>query len=278
MKKLLQNLWIATKNFFKHRDLQNAAVISYFATLSVIPFFVLFVSVAGFVVNHLFPHQSKQDMYIMIRRGIEDVIPYYTDQIMYRIRQIIEARQTVGIIGIILLFFVSALVFEALEDALSHIFVSEKKKTFWLSRLLFFIFLFSFGFLFFVVYLFVIFSKPIFQAIGSPSLLKLISHYRALDWLVSVVLIGGGFLVVVRHFSKKAIKAKALIYGSMLFFILFMAARIAFNYYISHIARLDIIYGSLSSVMIGVIWIYYSTVIFLFCAEFVNVLNNSNGN
>ena len=80
-------------------------------------------------------------------------------------------------------------------------------------------------------------------------------------------------MALVSHFSFKRLKIQALLAGGLLFFLLFEGARYIFTYYIGHFARFDWVYGSLATVMIGAIWVYYSAMIFLFCAEFSRAIH-----
>ena len=274
--RFLRLFYDAAKGFVEHRGLQSAATISYFATLSIIPFFVLLVSATGFLIEHLGArHGSEAEMLDLLKRAISDVIPYYSSQIIARIEEILHARQTIGILGIVFLSLTSALVFDAVRSALKEIFSGKKKGHFILSRLLFFLFVFALGSILFGTYLLFVLVKPILQGMGLPSLTQLLEHYRVLDFLVSFVLIAGGYCVVVSYFAQRRIPFIALVSGGILFFVLFSSARVAFAYYVSHIAKLDLVYGSLATLMVGIIWIYYSAVIFLYSAEFTSQLERS---
>jgi len=260
--------------FFQHKGLQNSAMIAYFASLSLIPFFMLLVAATGVVFHLLGPHYgSETELLGLIQRALQDFSPRIMKQVMPRLKDIIYARSTIGIVGFVFLFFSAGLVFEALESSLRSVFNPDKKRHFLFSRILFFLFFAGLGFLLVVLYFLMVISKPWLHVFGQASILKMFSSYRVLDFGVSLLLLAGGFIVLVSHFSFTRMKAKALIGGGTLFFLLFETARTVFSYYIEHFARFDWVYGSLATVMIGAIWIYYSAVIFLFCTEFTRVLH-----
>ena len=255
--------------FFLHGGMRNAAMIAYFASLSLIPFFVLLMAMVGLVLHLLGPrYGSEQELLGLIQRALTDFSPRIAEQVMSRIQELITARNTIGVVGFVFLFFGAGLVFQAIETSLRTVFSPQKKRHVLFSRILFFLFFAGLGFLLVVVYFLMVMTKPWLAAFGHQSLLEVLSHYRILDMGASLGLLAGGFMVIVSHFSFTRLKLKALFSGGLLFFLLFEAARAVFSYYIGHFARFDWLYGSLATVMIGAIWVYYSSVIFLFCAEF----------
>jgi len=260
--------------FLRHRGLQNSAMIAYFATLSVIPFFILLVAVTGLALHLLGPHYgSENELLGLIQRALQDFSPRIATQVMPRLKALLSARSTIGIVGFVFLFFGAGLVFEALESSLRSIFNPKGKRHFLFSRVLFFLFFAGLGFLLVVLYFLLVVTKPWLHAFGHTSMLELLSQYRILDFGVSLLLLAGGFIILVSHFSFIRMKARALFFGGLLFFLLFESSRAVFSYYIEHFARFDWVYGSLATVMIGAIWVYYSAMIFLFCAEFARVLH-----
>ncbi len=279
MKKKSRSIRILSSTFhgfFRHRGLQNSAVIAYFASLSIIPFFMLLVAVTGMIFHALGPHYgSQKDLLDMIHRALQDFSPRISSQVMARLKSVLQARNTIGLVGFGFLFFSAGLVFEALESSLRTIFNPDKKRHFLFSRLLFFLFFAGLGFLVVVIYFLVLVTKPWLHAFGQGSLLDMLARYRLLDFGVSLLLLGGGFIVLVSHFSFTRLRVQALALGGLLFFLLFELARFVFSYYIEHFARFDWVYGSLATVMIGAIWIYYSAMVFLFCAEFTRALHET---
>jgi membrane protein len=64
-----------------------------------------------------------------------------------------------------------------------------------------------------------------------------------------------------------------MISGSI-FSLLWHSARGSFGFYIAHITRVNDLYGSLSSIILILIWIFYSTVVLLFAVEIMHVLHS----
>ena len=60
--------------------------------------------------------------------------------------------------------------------------------------------------------------------------------------------------------------------GALLSAVLFEAAKTVFVIYLNHFSSFDRIYGSIASVIVLLVWVYYSAYIFLLGAEFSSML------
>ena len=56
--------------------------------------------------------------------------------------------------------------------------------------------------------------------------------------------------------------------GALLAAVLFEAAKLGFAWYVSNLASFSLVYGSLSTVIVLMVWIYISAIILLIGAEF----------
>jgi YihY family inner membrane protein len=61
--------------------------------------------------------------------------------------------------------------------------------------------------------------------------------------------------------------------AGLLFALLWIVARTCFGLYIQHVARINVLYGSMGSVCILLLWIFYSSVALLYSVEFMYVLH-----
>ena len=261
-------------NYGKNHGFQNSAMIAYFASLSIIPFFLLMMALFGYVFHLIGPRFGSEEALIeVIQRALNELFPFLTEAIISRLKSIVNARETIGIIGFLFMFFAASLVFEALEISLREVFGKPRKRHFLVTRIFFFLFFTTVGFLFFVMYFLMIISKSWMSALGEGSLMTILSEYRVLDHILTFTIINVGFMIMVYYTARKKIKLWALFGGSLIFFVLFELSRFVFSYYIEHFARFDLVYGSLATIMIGIVWVYYSATIFIVSAEFVRTFH-----
>lgn len=257
--------------FLRHRGFQHAAAMSYFAVLSFVPLLILLVAAFGFLVHLLGPRFGSEDQILrVIYRAADDVAPFAGDVVRERLRSLVEARETIGLLGGTFLFIGASLVFGATETALKEVF-ERKPQRLLLSRALFFVFLAALALLLISLHVLRVLVGSWITAVGDRSILEMVHAWPALDWVVSFVILGGGFVVMVVYFGHRRLKALALFGGAALFYGLFSLSRWLFALYVQYIAQLDVAYGSLATLVTGFIWVFYGATVFLLSAEFVRL-------
>jgi len=259
------------EEFLRHRGLQHAAAMSYFALLSFVPLLILLVAAFGFVVHLLGPQfGSEERVLALIYRAADDVAPFAGEVVRERLKHLVEARETIGVVGAGFLFLGASLVFGATETALKEIF-ERKPQRLLLSRALFFVFLAALAFVLITLHLIRTVLGSWVKAVGDRPILDLIHAWPALDWIVSFLILGGGFVVMVVYFGHRRLRPLALLGGAALFYGLFTLSRWLFTLYVAYVADLDVAYGSLATLVTGIIWVFYAATVFLLAAEFVRL-------
>ena len=105
------------------------------------------------------------------------------------------------------------------------------------------------------------------------------SHFSAiLTDVVSVTVLGIFYLATVKIFLNLKIRLKYRLFSAALFSILWIFARELFKVYLLHISRVNLLYGSLSSLIVLLLWVYYSSAALLFSVEVMYVLHSGQFN
>ena len=94
--------------------------------------------------------------------------------------------------------------------------------------------------------------------------------------LVSAVIILLFYLVTIKLFLNIKIKWRHRLISGIIFCSLWMVARKVFGLYILHISEVNLLYGSLSSVIVILMWVFYSSMALLFSIEVMFVLHSGN--
>jgi CRP-like cAMP-binding protein len=76
--------------------------------------------------------------------------------------------------------------------------------------------------------------------------------------------------VVYRTIPTGKVALKSAFVGSIVFSTLMELAKYFFTWYVANYTRYNVIFGSLETVVILVIWVFYVALIFLFCAELIS--------
>jgi len=258
----------SVKNYKNNGDVNQAAAMALYTILSVIPLFILTIIVAGYFFSS-YPNVSE-DIINAIRR----FHPYFSEKLLAQLGQIERKKHLLGWAGVLGLVGLSSMIFNSMETALNIIFRSRKKRNYFVSKLLAFSMI------------------PMGWIVGSASLV--ISDTAALLVKQSVEIAEGlnislgvmsgallryavPYLITVFFFyfayriiPADKIRSSVALAGSALFALLMEIAKQLFTWYIANYTRYNIIFGSLGTIVILVIWAFYVALIFLFCAELMS--------
>ncbi len=264
------------KGFYRDDCHIMAAAIAFYAILSLLPFLLLLLSIAGFVLNNI-AHQyaSQQELFSHISSYVRAVVPFLGDDVMQRLAGAVSNRSTYGITGLIILFITAGLVFRTLELAFARVFKTKQHRSMVVSQLLIVVFVLALGLLFLAVHYFGILSSTFYSARDasfSQRWDKFLSAHVVLRIMATVVTATTVFVILLKYFSKERVGIRYALAGGLLFSLFWMLAIKVFGYYLTHVARFSLLYGSLATMAIIVVWIFYSACILLLCAEFTKVL------
>jgi membrane protein len=262
----------------------EAAAVSFFSLLSLIPLVVLVGSAAGYAV-HLFGGDSNAETELAVAQVVEQLrqlIPYLGNELEGVIRQLVESRATLGLVGIVTLAVAASQVFRAIEVALAKIFVDKESadagegfraRNVVLSKLLFG------GFILAIMGVFVILRmtyRALLAVVSalSPSLASglegALENSPVLSFLISLVVWVGAFSVVIAFFSPRRVRLMATLIGGAVFFVAHLVVSWGYATYLHHFARFTTVYGSFAALIILILWLFFLSTILLLCAETVD--------
>jgi len=255
----------AVSNFSANGDTNQAAAVSLYTILSAIPFFILTIIVAANVFTS----------YPLLQEDILDAIrsfnPYFSEKLMEQLGHIENKKNLLGSLGILGLVWLAAAIFNIMETALNIIFRSQKKRNYFVSKLL------------------AISMIPVGWLLGAASLIisAIAAFLSAQPFILpggielSLTAVAGFFLRYVIPYVATVIfffflywiiptvkiPPAVLLAGSALFAFLMEIAKQLFAWYIANYTRYGLVFGTLEPVVILALWVFYVALIFLFCAE-----------
>jgi len=257
----------AVDSFQDNGDTNQAAAIAFYAILSFIPIFMLTLLAAGLIFGSN-PHIQERLIGI-----IREFHPYFSGDILKQLGHIEQTKKVLGWMGIISLIWFSAMIFSSLETALNIIFRSQAHRNYFLSKLLamamipmaWTVAVASIA----ITSIAAIVAKNPFIA-GSGWLAVTMVHNVLFRYVVPYLVMVAFFTFVYKIIPTARVSVGGAFVGSAIFSALMEAAKHLFTWYISNYTRYDVIYGSLQTVVILVVWVFYVGLILLFCAELVS--------
>ncbi|MFO1518947.1 MAG: YihY/virulence factor BrkB family protein [bacterium] len=252
-----------TVRAFREDDvLTLAAALSFYAILSLIPLSMILVSLLGHFLG------QSEEVLGRIIAFITEVIPNLSPPFLHSLSAIISRKVTSGWIGTAFLFLVASVLFTNLEKILDKIFGSLRSRNFFHSRLL------SVAFIFLTAVL--LFIPAVIKNIGAALPFSDLSlawapyftgnfFFFLVGWL--------SFVLVVAVVPNHEVRFKYNVLGGLLFALLLTIAKYVFRWYTGFsLARFNLVYGSLTALVLIILWIFYLINLLLLCAELVGVL------
>lgn len=276
--KSLPKVLIATfKNFSEDKGLKLSASLAYYTIFSLGPLLLLMMSLASI----FYGQEAIQGKVFGEMKGLIGA------SAAAQVQEIIKNIQFSGktnfalIISIFTLLIGATSVFIEIQDSLNMIWkLKAKPKKGWLAflknRLLSSSLIISLGFLM-IVSLIVngavqLFMDFIGRYLGEMTEILLLIINLLITFIVIIVLFG----IIFKFLPDAKIKWKHVRAGAIFTAILFMIGRYVIGIYIEQTAT-ESTYGAAGSIIVLLVWIYYSAVILYIGAEFTQVYTEAHG-
>jgi len=269
LKRILKDfglLWQALRKFNDDNGFFLSSGIAFNILINLVPFIMVLLAMVG---TYLY---NDQEVLNHIRAYFRDVAPALDPKIIGSLMDLIESRQIVGILGFVGLLWFSTWVFGSLRIALNIVFRMEKSQGMLrgigidlLMILLVGIFLLVSMILSPVVTFLQSYQGQIPVAIG-PTIQWI------LKYLLPFFLTCCMFFLIYKIIPNKRVHFKSALQAALFASLLWELAKHLFGWYIVHLAGYSIFYGSLSTLVIFILWVYYSSTILVVGGEFAYFL------
>jgi membrane protein len=263
--------------FMDDNVMKYGASLSYYTVFSLAPMLIIIIGICGL----LFGRDAVQGQ---VYGEIKDLVGAAAAiQIQDTIKNIHLTRDTpvATVVSLIILLIGGTGIFGEIQDSLNRIWglKIKTKKTWWkliLSRLLSFSIIICFGF---VLMVSLVLNALI--AIIGDRLNNLISgtgkvFIPVIDHLVTFTITTLLFAVIFKVLPDAKIKWKDVTIGAFITAILFTLGRVGIGFYLGR-SDMATIYGAAGSVVIIMVWAYYSSVILYLGAEVTKVYATQYG-
>ena len=272
-RRVLRFAWRVVTSFFHNRGFLLAGGVAYNALLSLVPFLAVVLSV--------FSSFFDEDRILeVLRAEVAELIPQHTDAILDTARTFLAHRAPTGVLSFALLLFFSSIAFRMLEEAVAvmfHTSIEHPRRRFWVSAVLPYLFMVVLA----AALVVLTFVTHVLDALGERSLRVLgVSRSLApaaaraatlLNFAGLVLLFGAVYRVlpVVRVSVRRALA------GGLFAAVLWRLVARFLVYYFTNVSLLPVIYGSLASVIVVLLYLEIVFVILLLGAQAIAELEAS---
>jgi membrane protein len=273
-----QGAWAAVKELFRRYGRDNcpafAAALSFFSILSIVPMLVVAVAALAYLFND--PAVATQRLQRLIANilpgnyagsGAQSIIR--EAHIEASVRTLIRTRGIAGLIGVLSLIWASMQIFVNAAPAMNAAYEVEETRSWIKLRLL------ALGLLLGAGGLFLLSLIPS----SGPDLLRNLHlpwlglpqhvpwYIEAVFWLVALAINVAMFALIYRFLPNAPTSWREAFAGALLAGLLWELAKQGFSYYLAHFNSYNKIYGTLGSLIVLVLWIYYTSMILLLGVE-----------
>ncbi|HEY8688408.1 MAG TPA: YihY/virulence factor BrkB family protein [Chitinophagaceae bacterium] len=281
MKKKIITLYHYLKQVFtefvEDSILKYSASLAYYTVFSLAPVLIIIISICGV----LFGKEAIQGHIYSQIKGLVG------NDAAVQIQEIIKNIHLTGhnvfatVVSIIILLIGATGIFGEVQDSLNKIWGLRVKtrKTWWkliLNRLLSFSLILSIGFVMMVSLL----LNAIVSAFGN-FLSRYFSEFSIIlvqitDNVLSFVVTTFLFSLMFKVLPDAKIKWKDVLIGGLITSVFFTLGKLAIGYYLGS-SNIATVYGAAGSIMIIMVWVYYSSIILYLGAEFTKVYAELHG-
>ncbi|MEO5908772.1 MAG: YihY/virulence factor BrkB family protein [Ginsengibacter sp.] len=259
------------KEFSADNTLKYSASLAYYTVFSIAPLLIVITTSFGF----LFGKEAMQgQVYEQLNNLVGSEVAI---QIQDIIKNIHLSRNNffATVISLVILLIGATSIFGEIQDSINKIWGlrMKKHKVWWkliLTRLLSFSLILSIG----IIMIFTLLLNAALTAFGK-FIGKFINNYsiyfiQITEGILSFVIVAFLFALIFKILPDAKIGWKDVLFGGFFTAIFFTIGKLGISYYLS-ISNITSLYGAAGSIIILMVWVYYSSIILYLGAEFTKV-------
>jgi len=275
---LTVRLWRFTvrvvRAFLRNRGILLAGGVGYNTLLSMVPFLVVTVAALSLFFD-------REQILGILRPELATLVPRHADVLLEAVRTFLQNQAAIGAVSVAILLFFSSIAFRMLELAMAAIFLTSSdgaSRSFWISAALPYAFLLP---LMVGLFLLTLLTMGL-DALGDGGY-RFLGLNLSVAFGVRIVLRLAGFLGLVLLFAALyrvlpvvRIAMRRAMIGALCAAVLWRVAGIAMAYYFANISMVNLVYGSLASVVVVLLFLEVAFIILLLGAQVIAELEASS--
>jgi membrane protein len=258
-------------DFFRDGGVMLAGSLSYFVVMTLFPLCLFLIALFGRLLG------QYPEFYQFVLSRLAGVFPRATSEISGEIVKLTSAAG-IGLFSLLLYGILSFSVFSSVERSLNVIFKVGKKRHFFFSFLLSIamvtvimaLLIFSFVTASLVPLLSLL--KPLLPGLKIGALSKFLIRF-----VIPFVLVSFFMTAIYVLIPKTKVRVANALKGGLFAAVLMEISKHVFTWYVMSIAPLGRIYGPITAFIVFLLWIFYSSSIFLIGGEIVHNLSIRKG-
>jgi membrane protein len=279
--KIMANTWKIFKQsvseFLDDDCIKLSASLSYYTIFALGPMLIVIISFAGIFLGR---EAVEGKLYGQIQSLVGSAAAEQIQSIIANLQQS-QQSVTAAIIGIILLILGATGVFTEIQGSINYIWsIRAKPKKGWLrfltNRLVSFSLVISCGFILLVSLTINALIELLNEKLQYYFESVTIVVFYIVNWLLIFAIISALFAIIFKVLPDATIRWRDAIIGAGFTALLFMLGKFLISLYIGK-SNVGLTYGAAGSIIVILVWVYYSSLILYFGAEFTKIYSIHHG-
>ncbi|MFH6996985.1 YihY/virulence factor BrkB family protein [Flavobacterium sp. FlaQc-57] len=278
---ILSKTWYLLKTTFLEFNDDNAiklsAALSYYTIFALPPLLIIIITICGFFFGE---EAVTGELYGQINRLVGNEAAIQIQDAIKNV-QLSDSNVFVTVFGVVMLLIGASGVFAEIQSSINFIWGLRAKpnkglKKFIQNRIMSFSMIVSVGFLMLVSLM----VNATLDLLNSRLKIYLEDSTVYLFYVLNLIIVLASitllFAIIFRTLPDGIIKWKDAFIGAGCTAVLFMIGKFAIGFYLGN-STIASVYGAAGSIIIILVWVYYSAIILYFGAEFTKVYAKSYG-
>lgn len=274
-KKLWTILKKTVQGFSEDNVLRLSSALSYATIFSFAPFILVIITIGA-----LFTQNVEEKVFSELSMFMGADVAQTLQDVVHN-AQVANTSTLSTIIGIAIVLFSATTIFTSIQESLNTIWrIKPKPKRGWLkmikNRLLSFSIIISLGFILLVTMgansIVGFLSERLMEYLPETSLIL----FKLLGIALNIAVAASIFLLIFKVLPDAKIKFRDVMIGALVTTALFLIGQYAISIYLST-SKISSLYGAAASVLLLLVWVYYSATIVYIGAEFTKAWANVLG-
>ena len=279
----MRKFWLvlrqAVTEFLGDHGMKLSASLSYYTIFSLGPVLIIVISLAGI----FFGRDAVQGkIYYQIHGLVGNQAALQIQDIIKNIEHTQSGTQG-AVVGIVILIIGATSVFTEIQDSINFIWsIKAKPKRglvkFMLDRILSFSLIVSFGFILMVSLAIHAFVDLLYERLTHFVADRFLVVFIGINYMLLFVVISVLFAIIFKVLPDATVRWRDAFVGAGFTALLFLAGKFVIGFYLGN-STIGETFGAAASIIILLVWVYYSSVLLYFGAEFTKVytLNFGSG-
>ncbi len=263
--------------FIADKGLKLSAALSYYTIFSLPPLLIIIMSITGFFFG---ADAVRGELYGQINELVGSDVALQIQETIKNIR-LSDKNTFATIIGVIIFIFIASTVFAEIQESINYIWGIEAKPDrgvvkFLMNRLMSFSMIGSLGFLLMVSLIINSLTDVLSKNLQTRFPEDTVYFFYVINLITIFIIITILFTIIFKLLPDGKVVLRDCIIGASFTAVLFMFGKFAIGAYLGN-TPIASVYGAAGSVIVILVWVYYSAIILYFGVEFTKVYAVTHG-